>query len=310
METVTSLADFCDKYAGGAVALGTFDGVHVGHQEIIGRAVELANQGNGISLVFTFQNHPLSIIAPQRCPARILLPKDKAAKIEKLGVKVLLSITITPEFLLLSPNEFIDLLITRLRPRHIVVGPNYTFGYRGAGTPDMLREAGKRYNFDVHIHTGVYTGDALVSSTSIRKLITVGDVGKAAKLLGAPFAISGIVTSGDKRGRSLGYPTANINIPNDLVTPANGVYAVAVNTSAHSFYGVANIGNNPTFGGNDRRLETFILDFAGNLYGEEVVIHFLDRLRDEQRFTDAEALKEQIALDIQQAKSYLEALMQ
>jgi riboflavin kinase/FMN adenylyltransferase len=287
-----------------AIALGTFDGVHVGHQQIIRQAAELARSIDGTSVVFTFANHPLSVIDPARCPPQIVTPGYKAALIAELGIDVLLNIPFTKELLELLPQEFITLLVEALNPAYIVVGPNYSFGYKGMGTPAMLKDAGQAIGFEVVVHPAVYVGDILVSSTTIRQFILEGNIRQAAALLGRPHRIIGKVIAGDGRGKNLGYPTANINIDPGLVTPSNGVYAVYAYVDGSRYRGLANIGTNPTFAGKTRRIEAYIEDFSGDLYQQNLVVDFLEKLRDEQSFPSADALKAQIALDVEAAQKY------
>ena len=285
-----------------AVALGTFDGLHLGHRQIIGRAVALAHQSAGTSVVFTFSNHPLSMIAPERCPPLLLSEKDKVRLLTEMGLDILMTIPFTPDFLQLPPTAFIELLLTYLRPEHVVVGPNYTFGYKGQGTPATLRTAGYKHGFNVHVPVAVTLNNELASSTLIRQFVAAGNVEQAAEYLGRFFSLTGTVIHGDARGRLLGYPTANIAIPQGMVVPANGVYAVRVLMNGAEYKGVANIGSNPTFGGKQQRLEVFILDFAGSLYGQEITVSFYSRLRSEIHFENAELLIDQITQDIRQVK--------
>ncbi len=304
MEIVTQLTALNVKYPGITMALGTFDGIHLGHQQIISQAVDLARQINGTSVVFTFSNHPLSIVAPERQPLQLVTQEDKAELIAELGVDILLTIPFTPEFLQLSATDFIRLLLENLSPKHIVVGPNYYFGYNRSGTPEMLQQAGKKNGFDVNIHPIVYLKNTIVSSTLIRKMISAGKVEQASFLLGRQFKIKGLVIHGEKRGRTLGYPTINLEISNELVLPANGVYAVTIDIGRIQYNGIANIGTNPTFNGIQRHLEAHILDFAGDLYGTTVTVTFLQHIREQQKFSSADELKMQIGQDIKAAKHY------
>lgn len=304
MQIVNEMTNLNVNFSGIAIALGTFDGIHIGHQKIISRAVELAKQINGTSVVFTFSNHPLSVVAPERCPLQIITQDYKAELIQALGVDVLLTIPFTSQFLQLSAAQFISLILKNLSPKHIVVGPNYFFGYKRSGTPEMLLLAGTQHGFNVEIHPTVYINDTIVSSTLIRQMITTGNVDQAAHLLGRPFKIKGIVIHGAKRGRELGYPTINLEVANQLVLPADGVYAVSLTIENTQYNGIANIGNNPTFNGIDRRLEVHILDFAGNLYGQSVAISFLKHIRGQITFSSPAELKLQICQDIRAAQIY------
>ena len=228
MEIVKKIIALNEKYPKITIALGTFDGIHMGHQKIISRAVDLAKQINGTSVVFTFSNHPLSVVAPQRCPLQLVTQDDKAELISELGVDILLTIPFTADFLQLSPASFIDLVLKNLSPKHIVIGPNYYFGYKGTGTPEILQISGRQYGFNVEVHPTVYVNNTIVSSTLIRQMITDGNVAQAAQFLGRPVTINGIVIHGAKRGRELGYPTINMEISNQFVMPADGVYAVSL----------------------------------------------------------------------------------
>ncbi|WP_378952419.1 bifunctional riboflavin kinase/FAD synthetase [Pelosinus sp. sgz500959] len=307
MEIIKEITNLTEKFPRMTIALGTFDGIHLGHQKIISRAVELAKEINGTSVVFTFSTHPLAVVAPKRCPLQLVTQDDKAELIEKLGVDVLLTIPFTPEFLKYSAEQFIDLALKNLDPKHIVIGPNYFFGYKRSGTPELLQQAGIQHGFKVEIHPIVYVDDVIVSSTLIRKLIGNGHVDQAAHLLGRPVKVNGIVIHGAKRGRKMGYPTVNLEIPNHLILPADGVYAVSLTIKNIQYNGIANIGNNPTFQGTDRRLEVHILNFSGDLYGQSITVCFLKHIRGQVTFADAEGLKSQIYHDIKAAEVYYAA---
>ncbi|AJQ27683.1 bifunctional riboflavin kinase/FAD synthetase [Pelosinus fermentans] len=304
MEVLNQLTTLKDQYPRITVALGTFDGVHIGHQKVISRSVESAKQLDGTSVVFTFSNHPLSIIAPERCPLQIITQDDKVELIEKLGVDILLNIPFTAEFLKLSASQFIRLLLDQLNPKHILIGPNYFFGYKRCGTPELLQKSGLQYGFTTEINPTVYVDDVMVSSTLIRQMITAGQVDQAATLLGRPVTLKGRVIHGAKRGRLLGYPTINLGIASDLAVPQNGVYAVELIIQDNQYNGIANVGTNPTFHDIGRRIEVHILDFSGDLYGEAVTVRFLNHIRNEQTFSNSEELKSQIAKDIMAAQKY------
>jgi len=308
MKIFNEIINLNADFPGITIALGTFDGIHIGHQKIISRAVNLAKQINGTSVVFTFSNHPLSVVAPQRCPLQLITQDYKAELIQELGVDVLLTIPFTPKFLQLSALQFIDLAMENLNPKHIVVGPNYFFGYKRSGTPEFLEQAGIKHGFNVEIHPIVYVNDTIVSSTLIRQMIAAGNIDQAAQLLGRPVQISGIVIHGAKRGRELGFPTINLEIAKQLILPADGVYAVAVKLGNSYYNGVANIGNNPTFQGNDRRLEVHILDYAGDLYGQPVTVIFRKNIRSQITFSNADELKLQICRDVAAAKMFFPAV--
>lgn len=304
MEILTHLKNIKSQYSNITVALGTFDGVHIGHQKVISRSVELAKQLHGTSVVFTFSNHPLSVIAPQRCPLQIITQNHKAELIQNLGVDVLLNIPFTASFLQLTATQFITLLVENLDPKHILIGPNYFFGYKRGGTPELLQQVGSQYGFKTEINPTVYVDNVMVSSTLIRQMIAMGKVDQATHLLGRPVTVKGIVVHGAKRGRLLGYPTINLSVAPGLIVPHNGVYAVQLTIDKIQYNGIANVGTNPTFKDKDHRIEVHILDFSGDLYGEIVTIRFLKHLRNEFTFSNAEDLKMQISQDIIIAQKY------
>lgn len=304
MEIIKEIINLTEKFPRITMALGTFDGIHVGHQKIISRAVDLAKEINGTSVVFTFSNHPLSVVAPSRCPLQLVTQDDKAELIKKLGVDILLTIPFTPKFLQYSAEHFIDLVLKNLNPKHIVIGPNYFFGYKRSGTPELLKEAGNQHGFKVEVHPIVYVDDIIVSSTLIRQMIGTGHVTEAAQLLGRPVKVTGTVIHGAKRGRQMGYPTINLEVADHLILPSDGVYAVSLMIENIHYNGIANIGNNPTFNGTERRLEVHILDFSGDLYGQSVTVCFLKRIRGQMTFSGAEELKSQICQDIKAANAY------
>ncbi len=304
MQVFSTVDKLCDQYPNITVALGTFDGVHIGHQKIIGRAVALAKAIQGTSVVFTFSNHPLSIVDPQRCPAQLISNEYKAELMQELGVDVLLNIPFTFELLKYSAAEFIHLLKMNLTPKHIVIGPNYSFGYKCAGNPALLAEAGLKENFEVEVHPAVLMDGDIVSSTLIRKFIAEGNVSAGARLLGRNFRIKGQVITGDQRGRILGFPTANLALPDKFAVPNNGVYAVKTYYDHHVYPSIANIGINPTFNGTNRHIEVHLLNFSGDLYHQFIEIEFLEKLRSEKTFPGVHELIEQIKTDIQAAQSY------
>jgi riboflavin kinase/FMN adenylyltransferase len=304
MEVFTRLADIRGRYDNSAVALGTFDGVHIGHQQIISQAAACARESGGACIVFTFSNHPLSVIDPDRSPPLLAPAAYRTELIAALGADVLLSVAFDRELLELPPAAFIDLLVDYLHPTCVVVGPNYSFGHRGAGTPEMLAAAGRQRGFRVVVPSAVEAGGTVVSSTLIRQLILSGDVAEATPLLGRPFRVSGRVEKGAGRGRTLGFPTANITAAAGQIVPADGVYAVQVHTGGASYRGVANIGANPTFHGKARHIEVHLLAFSGDLYGRTIAVDFLAKLRDERFFAGAGELTAQIARDIAAAKNH------
>ena len=302
MDSYNKLAVLKDKYPRLVVALGMFDGLHIGHQSIISRAVELAGAIGGRSLVFTFSNHPRTIFAPEAVPLTLSSPRLRQQQLAALGVDVYMSIPLTRAFAQHSAQDFLALLRSHFAPRYVVAGPNYTFGRQGKGTDRMLLREAANYGFQAEICPAVLRGGRPVSSTRIRALVAAGDLVTAADFLGHPFTVLGRVIHGDQRGRTIGFPTANFAIMDTQAMLPNGVYAAEVIYAGQSYGGLANIGNNPTFAGCNRRLEVNILDFAGDIYDQLVEVRFRQKLRDEVRFPSAEALVAQMQKDKLQAR--------
>lgn len=304
MEVFTQIKNIC-HYPRIYMALGTFDGVHVGHRAIISNTVKKAKNDHCLSSVFTFSNHPLSVIDPKRCPPLIITNQEKVNLIAELGVDILYNIPFTNELLQLSPDEFISLIVSNINLGHIIVGENFTYGYRGAGTPAMLSSVGVKQGFDVDVVKMVDIEGSIVSSTFIRQLISDGAVKQAAVLLDRLPSICGKIVKGDQRGTKLGFPTANLAIPEKLLIPADGVYAVkAIDETGAKLNGVANIGNNPTFTRQTRRIEVHILDFDRFIYGQQLKVEFIDRIRGEIAFNNVEQLKQQMKTDIEFARKH------
>ena len=297
MEKYKELADFSSKYPNIVIALGMFDGIHIGHQEIIRTAVAKAQQINGAALVFSFSNHPRSIIAPNAVPHRIASDSIRFCVLKNLGVNALVEIPFTADFAETGAADFIGLLQRYFSPKYVVVGENYTFGRGGHGTPNLLQDSAAACSFQVIVCQSVMRDGAPVSSTRIRALIANGELSKVNEYLGYPFTINGTVIHGQERGRRLGFPTANLALREEFEHLPNGVYAVTVLYQGHLYRAAANIGNNPTFDGCDRRLEVHIMEFSGDLYGEELMISFYKKIRNEQRFSSIDDLIRQISVD-------------
>ncbi len=287
------------------VGLGNFDGLHLGHQRLISDLVNKAKKDSGVPAVFTFYPHPMKVLNPEGAPPMLLSQQAKQKMIAGLGVEVLLLVPFTLDFASLAPEEFItEVLHRELMVRSVFIGYNYTFGKGGKGSPETLAGAGRKLGFGVHVIPPVAIGGTPVSSTLIRNLLGAGEVLEARKYLGyCPFA-EGEVVVGEMRGRTLGFPTANIVLDGEILVPANGVYAVEVRVEGDNFLGVANIGVKPTFHGDGmiRNLEVHLLDFYGDLYGKKIKVYFTGRLRDEKRFSSPGELVEQIRIDISRAR--------
>lgn len=292
------------------LALGTFDGVHRGHQRVINTTKELAREAGVCSGVFTFEPHPLSVLQPLRVPGRLTPPKVKEQRIAALGVDFLFVQEFHTRFASLSKEDFIDrYLLQEMKVLGVVIGPKFFFGRRGEGNSTTLKEAGKEHSFHVEVVEPLKVGKRNISSTIIREMVQKGQVEEIPLYLGHPFTIWGTVSSGDGRGRKLGYPTANIHCSREYVQPRQGVYAVRVGWKNSWYIGVANLGTQPTFGGSQTRLEVHIIDLEANLYSQEVQVEFIQRIRDEMVFHDSASLQKKIGEDIEESRQIVSRLL-
>lgn len=289
-----------------SVAIGTFDGVHVGHRALIDIAVRDARANHRAAIVFTFDRRPADIIAPARAKGYLTTPGQREALIAARGVEHLVVAHFDQALRDMSPDSFLrEVLAGPVGARTVMVGDGFRFGRNQAGGVDLLRESGTRHGFEVVVLPPVIVGDQKASSSRARHSVLSGDVAAAAAVLGRPFALAGAVVEGDRLGRTLGYPTANVEPGYPQVIPADGIYAVRVRFRGEVREGACSIGVRPTVGGRERRIEAFIFDFAGDLYGEEIEIAFVARLRDEVRFPSLEALVEQMGRDVADARRVL-----
>ena len=283
---VTRLPDV-EPRAGRSVAVGTFDGVHLGHREVI----------RGSDIVLTFDPHPVSVVAPQHTPKLLTTLERKAELIASLGVEELIVIPFDSAFAKRTADEFIqDVLVGALGASQVAIGENFRFGHKAQGDPRLLAAEAR---FQTVVHPLLEVDGEIVSSSHIRGLVLAGEVSEANRLLGAPFQLRGDVVHGDERGRELGFPTANLIPEETLVCPGHGVYACVANGHPAA----VSIGVRPTFKtGRGELIEAFLLDFEGNLYGKPLTIEFFERLRGERRFGDPEALVEQMHRDVERTR--------
>ncbi len=290
------------------LAIGVFDGVHRGHQSLIKRAVAKAKHQGAISVVVTFDPHPVHVLYPEiYCPLLVSLP-HRLKLIKDLGVDVCMVIRFTKIFSKLSPEEFIqDYLIRKIHPREVFVGDDFRFGQNRSGDLNFFQAAARRYGFKVNIVSAVKEKSAAISSTRIRKLIAAGNIRAASRLMGRLVSVLGTVIKGEARGKDLGFPTANIDPDCDFLPPC-GVYLVYANVYDQRLKGIANIGIRPSFdhqGKNGKIVfEVHILDFNKNIYGQEIIIEFIKRLRDEIKFPSQKELIGQIKMDERKARRY------
>ena len=288
------------------VTIGVFDGVHRGHQEIIGQAVKQARELGLQSVVVTFDPHPSEVVRPGSHPAVLTEPARQAELIEALGVDALCVGPFTPEFSRLSPEAFgHDVLVEHLHAALVVVGENFRFGHRATGDVALLTELGRRFGFMVTVPPLVATDGVVFSSTYIRACVAAGDVAAAASALGRPHRLAGVVVRGDRRGHEIGFPTANLLHGRYAAVPADGIYAAWCRWRGANHPAAVSIGTNPTFAGRERRVEAYLLDFQGDLYGERVALDFIAYLREQRSYPAAAALVEQIRRDVEQVREHL-----
>ena len=302
MEVWETLAAVPSAYQQGVIALGTFDGLHLGHQQVIRQALAWAKREERPGLVMTFRNHPLSVIHPDRTPRCIEAPEARREVLEQLGVDFLLELAFTTELAAMTADAFLAALMKAAAPVGLVAGENFSFGRDGSGTTAYLEDAAQRYGFRTAICPLVTQAGGVISSTRIRELLEAGHLATANALLGRPFAVRGVVRHGDARGRKLGFPTANLPLDAEQIRLPEGAYAVRVRWDGCDRFGIANIGSNPTFDGRECRLEIHLFDYAGNLYGTALKVLFIDRLREECHFDSAEELQRQICADERRAR--------
>jgi len=290
----------------GVATIGNFDGVHRGHQRILQLARALADNEHRPVVALTFDPLPEQVMAPSRAPLQITLPDQKCRFLREAGVDWVVIVPASPSLLAMDPDEFArEVVAGRLAPRHLVEGPDFRFGRGRSGTIETLRRAAPQLGFEVHmgqpLEVDVGEGPQRVSSTLIRRLLLAGRVGDAARCLGRPFTLRGRVVGGHQRGRSLEFPTANVG-GGRQICPGDGVYAGWAEVADRRRPAAISVGDKPTFGPSERTVEAFLLGAEGDFYGQMASVSFLRRLRDQVRFDSAEALKAQIAKDVQRVR--------
>jgi riboflavin kinase/FMN adenylyltransferase len=286
-----------------AVAMGNYDGVHVGHARILADVVAASREAGLASCVLTFFPHPLQVLAPERAPAAIQTLEDRLAAIEALGIDATVVLPFTRELAVVAAEAFVsEFLVARLRCAHLFVGPDARFGHGRGGDLALLRRFEARGTFRLSVTRTVEVDGERVSSSGIRRLVMAGDVARAARWLGRPYVVSGRVVHGDGRGQGLGFPTANV-LPGATTRLAEGIYAVIAEAPAGRYAAAVHVGPIPTFGVERPVVEAHLLDFEGDLVDTTLRLHFLERLRDVVRFPDAEALRAAIADDVARTRA-------
>lgn len=279
------------------IALGSFDGLHLGHLTLINKSIEMAKKNNSKSMVFTFENHPLTSIQPDKAPKLIMNNEEKVRILNKIGLDMLALINFDREFMQMSPENFVKFLVENYNVAGIIVGFNYKFGYKNIGNVQLLREFSAKYSFELYVMEACTYEDEVISSTRIRREISNGDIKKVNEMLGRSFSLDGIVVEGRKIGRTIGFNTANLQINCKNVIPRNGVYYTNIQWKDKIYRGITNIGNNPTVNGQQLTIETHILDFNENIYGDYIKVYFVEFIRSEVKFRNLEELKTQLNKD-------------
>ncbi|MEZ7197718.1 bifunctional riboflavin kinase/FAD synthetase [Pseudodesulfovibrio karagichevae] len=306
MIVARTIQDIQDVIAGSCVTIGNFDGVHKGHQKLIALACERSKARDLISVVVTFDPHPLRVLRSDRTPPFITLTEQKIELLSQYGPQVCLLLEFTMDMARLSPEEFVKTyLVDGLNVKDMIIGYDYHLGKGRAGNFETLCELGRKYGFTVDRLDPVTIDNAIVSSTRIRDLVQAGHVWAVRPLLGRFYQVKGEVVHGMNRGgKLLGFPTANLKLVDELF-PKPGVYAVWAEVDGAVYEGVANIGLNPTFGNETLSVEAHLLDFSGDIYGDQIRVHFVQRIRDEKKFNSLEELKDRIARDVELGRKIL-----
>jgi riboflavin kinase/FMN adenylyltransferase len=307
MKIIRSIDELTTPLRNPVLTIGNFDGVHLGHRQIFQRLVRKAQAEDGTSVVLTFFPHPLKVLAPERAPKLLNTYAEKERLIEASHIDVLICLPFTERLAAMTAEAFVEQVLVRsIGVRHLIVGYDYTFGHNRGGDVRLLQQQGEAFGFGVEILDPLAEHNVVYSSSLVRQMICAGDVAGAVRFLGRHFTLEGVVSHGAKRGKRLGFPTANL-VTDKEILPIPGVYAVKVKRGTEYYDGVLNIGWNPTFGNQAVTVEVHLLDFTGDLYGEILRLYFFERLRNEKRFDSIAELIRAIQADIVQARQLLGA---
>jgi len=288
------------------LTVGIFDGVHLGHKYLVSKLLEEARQKNLLSGAVTFRQHPEELLSPLTGLPFLTDIEERINLLKKEGIDVIIPLSFTAELAQLSARQFAGLLQKHLRMRGLVIGSDFALGKGREGDTNTLQKLGQDMNFSVTVVPPLVMNGKVVSSTAIRKALAAGDMSKVHELTGRPYSLHGKVVTGAGRGTGLGFPTANVAISSEHALPPDGVYASRVHIDGEAYQSMANIGKCPTFGGCERTVEAYIVDYRGDLYGRELKIDIIARLRDEKKFDTVDELKEQVAEDVRQGRAILD----
>ena len=292
------------------IALGSFDGLHLGHLSLVRKVKSLAEENGGRSIVFTFKNHPRTFININNKVELIMTNEEKINVLQKEGIDILAFKDFDEKMMKMMPDEFINWLCKTYNVKGIVVGFNFKFGYKNLGDVQLLKKFEEEYRYKLYVMEPCKIEDEIISSTTIRKELADGNVRKAFNMLSRPYILTGKVIDGKKLGRTIGFPTANLAINKQKVIPKKGVYYTNVKINEKIFKGITSVGNNPTVNGQELTVETYILDFSNDIYGKEINIYFIDRIRDEIKFNNINELIEQLKKDKKFAEKSSEVIGQ
>lgn len=279
------------------IALGNFDGLHKGHLTLIDKVIDLAKENKGKSIIYTFENHPKTLIDSNAKINLLLDNNNKEELLKDRNVDIVYLEKFTEEFMKKSPEDFIAYIVEKFKIKGIVVGFNYRFGYKNMGDTNLLKELSSKYNFEVFIMEPCKLKDKVISSTRIRKELLEGNIEDSNKMLTRPYFLEGKVVSGKQIGRTIGFPTANLEYSKFALLPKEGVYYTNIMWNDKIFKGITSVGNNPTVNGKNITVETFILEFNKDIYGDTIKVFFLKKIRDNKKFNSLEELKTQLSKD-------------
>ncbi len=305
MQVIRALDSITEPLVNTVLTIGNFDGVHLGHREIFRRVVKKARELNGASVVVTFEPHPMRFLMPEKAPLRLNTPEEKVRLLSASCIDILVILQFDKELADMSAETFVqDILVGKLGVKHLIVGYDYAFGRGRKGDKRFLAEQAIEHGFTLEVLEPIRAEQQAHSSTAIREILREGRVADAVKILGRNFTLDGEVVHGEGRGKKLGFPTANLVTEKEIL-PRDGVYVVKVKWQEQYFDAVINIGFRPTFSSRTPTLEIHLIDFSGDLYGERLRIYFVDRLREERKFSSVEALQEAVLEDINKARGLL-----